>query len=112
MAVYLCALVCIVRGRCASAAVVDTPSPSWKFPDLSPTPAADRQELSNEWPQFPVSVSTRAAWLTRLLRWLCHAAAGTSCVSQYMADLMALHVGRPDLVRELSQEVLTLADTG
>ncbi|HPX37363.1 MAG: Toxin-antitoxin system [Actinomycetota bacterium] len=40
------------------------------------------------------------------------AAAGTSCVSQYMADLMALHVGRPDLVRELSQEVLTLADTG
>ncbi len=40
------------------------------------------------------------------------AAAGVSCVSQYLADLLALHVGRPDLVRELNQEVLTLADTG
>lgn len=39
------------------------------------------------------------------------AAAGASCVSQYLCDLLALHVGRTDLVRELTQEVLTLADT-
>ena len=34
--------------------------------------------------------------------------AGTS-VSQYVADLLAEHVGRPDLVRELHREVLPLA---
>jgi hypothetical protein len=38
------------------------------------------------------------------------AAAGVS-VSQYLADMLALHVGRPDLVRELDkrQEGLPLA---
>jgi len=40
------------------------------------------------------------------------AAAGASCVSQYLCDVLAQHVGRTDLVRELNQEVLTLADTG
>ena len=32
-------------------------------------------------------------------------------ISQYVADLLAIHVGRPDLVRELGrvEEVLTLA---
>jgi hypothetical protein len=37
------------------------------------------------------------------------AAAGVP-VSQYLADLLAVHVGRPDLVRELEREqVLPLA---
>ncbi|WP_231513458.1 toxin-antitoxin system [Mycobacterium paragordonae] len=36
------------------------------------------------------------------------AEAGTS-VSQYVADLLAEHVGRPDLIRELNKEVLPLA---
>jgi hypothetical protein len=37
---------------------------------------------------------------------------GVSSMAQYMADLLALHVGRPDLVRELGKEgreVLPLA---
>lgn len=40
------------------------------------------------------------------------AAAGASCVSQYLCDVLALHAGRTDLVLELNQEVLTLANTG
>lgn len=35
-------------------------------------------------------------------------AAGVSSVSQYVSDLLADHSGRPDLVRELDQEVLSL----
>lgn len=35
-------------------------------------------------------------------------AAGTS-VSQYVADVLAIHVGHPELVRELDKEVLPLA---
>ncbi|MBP2527493.1 MULTISPECIES: hypothetical protein, partial [Rhodococcus] len=36
--------------------------------------------------------------------------AGTSSFSQYVSDVLAIHVGRPDLARELnnSQEVLPL----
>lgn len=39
------------------------------------------------------------------------AAAGVSSLSQYVADLLAIHVGLPHLVRELKQdkEVLPLA---
>ena len=40
------------------------------------------------------------------------AQSGVSSIGQYMADLLALHVGRPDLVRELGKvdkEVLPLA---
>ncbi|WP_241777330.1 toxin-antitoxin system [Mycobacterium intracellulare] len=39
------------------------------------------------------------------------AAAGVSSVSQYVADLLAVHVGLPHLVRELNrdEEVLPLA---
>ncbi|ASL14568.1 hypothetical protein MYCOZU2_02151 [Mycobacterium intracellulare subsp. chimaera] len=36
------------------------------------------------------------------------AEAGTS-VSQYVADLLAEHVGRPDLIRETQREALPLA---
>ena len=40
------------------------------------------------------------------------AQSGVSSMAQYMADLLAIHAGRPDLVRELGKvdkEVLTLA---
>lgn len=39
------------------------------------------------------------------------AAARVSSLSQYVADLLAIHVGRPDLARELNshEEVLPLA---
>jgi predicted HicB family RNase H-like nuclease len=33
---------------------------------------------------------------------------GASSVSQYVSDLLCLHVGRRDLVQEISQEVLPL----
>lgn len=37
------------------------------------------------------------------------AAAHGLSLSQYVADLLALHVGRPDLVREMTAEELPLA---
>jgi hypothetical protein len=36
---------------------------------------------------------------------------GASSVSQYVADLLALHVGMPERLRELNQEVLPLRTT-
>ena len=37
------------------------------------------------------------------------AAARSISVSQYVADLLAVHVGHPELVRELDKEVMPLA---
>lgn len=37
------------------------------------------------------------------------AAARGMSVSQYVADLLAVHVGHPELVRELDKEVMPLA---
>lgn len=33
-------------------------------------------------------------------------AAGVSSMSQYIANVLAVHVGKPELARELNQEVL------
>ncbi|WP_235631434.1 MULTISPECIES: toxin-antitoxin system [Mycolicibacterium] len=35
--------------------------------------------------------------------------AGVKSMSQYIADLLAMHVGRPELARELNQEVLQIS---
>ncbi|GJJ21948.1 toxin-antitoxin system [Mycolicibacterium goodii] len=35
--------------------------------------------------------------------------AGVRSMSQYIADLLAMHVGRPELARELNQEVLQIS---
>jgi hypothetical protein len=34
---------------------------------------------------------------------------GCSSVSQYLADLACIHAGRPDLVRELNQEMMPIS---
>jgi len=39
------------------------------------------------------------------------AESGVSSLSQYVADLLAIHVGMPELARELGQEVLQLPIT-
>lgn len=34
---------------------------------------------------------------------------GCTSVSQYLADLACIHAGRPDLVRELNQEMMPIS---
>lgn len=35
--------------------------------------------------------------------------AGVSSMSRYIADVLAVHVGKPELARELNQEVLQIS---